>query len=142
MAIGFGRIEFIKRSEGRNTCQLSAYLSRSRIFFEGNCALAPKLYDFSHREDVCHHEIILPEGADENLRNPEVLWNLAERKEVRKDAQVSMHLVLALPDDKEITPEERIELASTFIKKHYEGLVAFRKCCCCSWWNNHLYGTT
>ncbi|MCB1083151.1 MAG: AAA family ATPase, partial [Simkania sp.] len=124
MAIGFGRIEFIKRSEGRNACQLSAYLSRSRIFFEGNCALEPKLYDFSHREDVYHHEIILPEGADENLRNPEVLWNLAERKEVRKDAQVSMHLVLALPDDKEITPEERVELASTFIKKHYDGLVA------------------
>lgn len=124
MAIGFGRIEFIKRSEGRNACQLSAYLSRSRIFFEGNCALEPKLYDFSHREDVYHHEIILPEGADENLRNPEVLWNLAERKEVRKDAQVSMHLVLALPDDKEITPEERVELASTFIKKYYDGLVA------------------
>jgi len=124
MAIGFGRVEFIKRSEGRNSCQLSAYLSRSRIFFEGNCALEPKLYDFSHRENVSHHEIILPDGADENLKIPEVLWNLAERKEVRKDAQVSMHLVLALPDDKEITLEDRIELTRTFIKKHYHGLVA------------------
>ena len=124
MAIGFGRVEFIKRSEGRNSCQLSAYLSRSRIFFEGNCALEPKLYDFSHRENVSHHEIIIPDGADENLKIPEVLWNLAERKEVRKDAQVSMHLVLALPDDKEITLEDRIELTRTFIKKHYHGLIA------------------
>ncbi|MCB1073299.1 MAG: AAA family ATPase [Chlamydiia bacterium] len=124
MPIGFGRVEFIKRSEGRNACQLSAYLSRSCIFFEGNCALEPKLYDFSHREIVSHHEIILPEGADENLRIPEVLWNLAERKEVRKDAQVSMHLVLALPDDKEITLEDRIELTRGFIQKHYNGLVA------------------
>ena len=124
MAIGFGRVEFIKRSEGRNSCQLSAYLSRSLIFFEGNCALEPKLYDFSHRENVSHHEIILPDGTDENLKIPEVLWNLAERKEVRKDAQVSMHLVLALPDDKEITLEDRIEITRTFIKKHYHGLVA------------------
>ncbi len=124
MAIGFGRVEFIKRSEGRNSCQLSAYLSRSRIFFEGNCALEPKLYDFSHRENISHHEIILPDGADENLKIAEVLWNLAEQKEVRKDAQVSMHLVLALPDDKEITLEDRIELTRTFIKKHYHGLVA------------------
>lgn len=124
MAIGFGRVEFIKRSEGRNACQLSAYLSRSRIFFEGNCALEAKLYDFSHRENVSHHEIILPDGADENLKIPEILWNLAERKEVRKDAQVSMHLVLALPDDKEITLEDRIKLTRAFIKKHYHGLVA------------------
>ncbi len=124
MAIGFGRVEFIKRSEGRNSCQLSAYLARSRVYFEGNCALEPRQYDFSHRENVSHHEIILPEGADENLNIPEVLWNLAERKEVRKDAQVSMHLVLALPDDKEITLEDRIELTRTFIQKHYQGLVA------------------
>ena len=124
MPIGFGRVEFIKRSEGRNACQLSSYLSRSRIFFEGNCALDSKLYDFSHRETVSHHEIILPDGADENLKIPEVLWNLAERKEVRKDAQVSMHLVLALPDDKEITLKDRIELTRTFIQKQYPGLVA------------------
>ena len=124
MPIGFGRVEFIKRSEGRNACQLSSYLSRSRIFFEGNCALDPKLYDFSHRETVSHHEIILPDGADENLKIPEVLWNLAERKEVRKDAQVSMHLVLALPDDKEITLKDRIELTRTFIQKQYPGLAA------------------
>jgi len=124
MAIGFGRVEFIKRSEGRNACQLSAYLSRSRIFFEGNCALEPKLYDFSHRENVSYHEIILPEGADENLRIPEVLWNIAEKKEVRKDAQVCMHLVLALPDDKEVSTEDRIEMTRSFIQKHYQGLVA------------------
>ena len=124
MAIGFGRVEFIKRSEGRNACQLSAYLSRSRLFFEGNCALEPKLYDFSHRENVSHHEIILPEGADENLKIPEILWNMAEKKEVRKDAQVSMHLVLALPDDKEVSTEDRIEMTRSFIQKHYKGLVS------------------
>ncbi|MCB1075274.1 MAG: AAA family ATPase, partial [Simkania sp.] len=124
MAIGFGRVEFIKRSEGRNSCQLSAYLSRTRILFEGNCALDPKLYDFSHRENVSHQEIIVPEGADENLKVAEVLWNLVEKNETRKDAQVSMHLVLALPDDKEIFLEDRIELTRSFIKKHYGGLVA------------------
>ncbi|WP_194848016.1 AAA family ATPase [Candidatus Neptunochlamydia vexilliferae] len=124
MAIGFGRVEFIKRSEGRNSCQLSAYLSRSRVFFKGNCVLQPKLYDFSHRETISHHEIILPDGADQNLKIPEVLWNFAEKKEARKDAQVSMHLVLALPDDKEITLEDRIVLTRTFIQKHYPGLIA------------------
>jgi len=124
MAIGFGRVEFTKRSGNRNTCQLSAYLSRSRIFFEGNCVLEPKLYDFTHRESVPYHEIILPDGADESLKNPEALWNLIEKKEVRKDAQVSMHLILALPDDKEIMLKDRIDLTKSFIKKYYNGLVA------------------
>lgn len=124
MAIGFGRVEFIKRSEGRNSCQLSAYLSRSKVAFEGNCVLKPKVYDFSHRESVPYHEVILPEGAEENLKIPEVLWNLAERKEVRKDAQVSMHLVWALPDDKEVSIEDKIEMSRSFIQENYPGLIA------------------
>ena len=119
VAIGFARIEFIKRSEGRNACQLSAYLSRSRVLFEGNCALEPQLYDFSHREKVSYEEILLPKGVDENFKIPEVLWNVAEKKEIRKDAQVSQHLVLALPDDKEITLEDRIELTKSYVQKHY-----------------------
>jgi hypothetical protein len=37
MAIGFARIEFVKRSAGKNACAKAAYNSRGTIKFEGNC---------------------------------------------------------------------------------------------------------
>ena len=119
MAIGFARVEFIKRSEGRNSCQLSAYLSRSRIEFEGNTSLAKKTYDYSYRENAAYATVLLPKGANENFAVPEVLWNAVEKKENRKDSQVATHLVLALPDNDEISDEDRIRLAESFVKEHY-----------------------
>ncbi|MDN3505435.1 MAG: AAA family ATPase [Rhabdochlamydiaceae bacterium] len=119
MAIGFAKVEFIKRSEGRNSCQLSAYLSRSRVEFQGNCVLSKKTYDYSYRESPPLREVLIPNHANENLRVSEVLWNLVEKKEKRKDAQVAMHLVLALPDDKELSDEDRIELARSYVEKFY-----------------------
>ena len=58
-----------------------------------------------------HHAVLLPEGADPRLGEAGALWNAAEAAEKRKDAQVARELVVALPADRELTTEDRIELA-------------------------------
>lgn len=107
-------------------CRKAAYIERSHIAFEGNCALAPATYDYSHREAPIYTNVLLPEGVDENFRIPEVLWNAAERAEKKINSQVGIEKVIALPDDKEITVEDRIKLLETYVQKELvdKGLAA------------------
>lgn len=126
MALPFSRLEFVKRSEGRNMCQKAAYIERDKVVFEGNCALAPNTYDYSTRETPIYSDVLLPKGVDLNFRIPEVLWNAAERAEKKVNSQVGIEKVIALPDDKEITIEDRIKLLERFVQKEFvdKGLAA------------------
>ena len=119
MAIAFARLEFIKRSVGKNAVAKAAYNSKTCLYFEGNCVLAPELYDFSQRDQPIYHEILLPEGVDENFRHPEILWNHAEKKEGRCNSQTAAEIVLALPDDECISHEDRIEMTKRFVHEHF-----------------------
>jgi len=126
MAIAYARMEFVKRSEGKTACAKSAYNSRSEVEFEGNCVLDPKRYSWDGKELPAHHEVLLPEGANDQFSNPTILWNAAEAKERRLDAQVAMELVLALPDDAGVSVEDRIKLVQGFVREHFtdNGLAA------------------
>ena len=118
MPIAFARCEFVKRSNGQNACAKSAYASKLRMRFEGNCIDKPQHYNWSHEGEVEHHTILLPEGVDARYKNPEILWNLVEKTERQKNSQVAMELVLALPDDACISKEDRIEMAEKFVQQH------------------------
>lgn len=120
------RVEFVSRSNGGNACRKAAYYSRDSIEFEGNCVLAPRAFDFSDREAPAYHNILLPKGADENFKIPEILWNAASQKEKQHNAREAIDVMLALPDDKAISLEDRIILAQTFVQKHFvdKGLAA------------------
>ena len=48
-----------------------------------------------------------------------MLWNAAEAAERRKDAQVAREIVLALPAERGVTDEDRIELARSFAAQHF-----------------------
>ena len=63
--------------------------------------------------------MLLPEGASESLRDAKALWNVAEAAENRKNSQVAREIVLALPANSEISPEDRIELARSFAEQHF-----------------------
>ena len=120
MAIGFARQEFVQRSQGQNACAKSAYISKSTIRFEGNCQQASEIYDWSNKGvPVAIYEILLPKGVHEKFKSGERLWNLAESKENRCNSIVAAELVLALPDDKSITLEDRIEMTLSFIRTHF-----------------------
>ena len=125
MAIGQARNEFVKRSEGKNICHKAAYIDRTQLQFEGTKFQDKKLYDYSSREAPLAKKIMLPEGADEKFSNPEILWNAAEQIEKQHNSQVGMELVIALPDDKVISKEDRIELTERFAQQFVDkGLAA------------------
>jgi len=126
MAIGFARIEFVQRSNGKTACAKAAYNARTRIEFEGNCALDSQTFNWSSDAKPPFHEILLPSNAHEMFKSPQILWNAVEAKEKKHNSQVAMEVVLALPDDKTITLDDRIHLTKTFVQTHFvdKGLAA------------------
>ncbi len=119
MPIGFARFEFVKRSSGKNACAKSAYNSRSKIHFSGNEIQKPQTFDWSKNVPPVYHKILLPNGVDSKYKSPEVLWNTAEKTEVRVNSQTAFEMVLALPDDKVISIEDREILTSSFVEKYF-----------------------
>ncbi|MGC0371941.1 MAG: hypothetical protein DGJ47_000642 [Rickettsiaceae bacterium] len=112
MAIAFARTRAVGRNSGGNACCSFAYNARSTILDNSTGVT----YNFSNRSDNLYHEILLPKGADESFKNESVLSNEIERIEKRKDSQLCKEYVLALPDDKEVTFEQKKEMIFDFIK--------------------------
>jgi Ti-type conjugative transfer relaxase TraA len=115
VAIAFARLEFVKRSEGKNACFKSAYIAREKITFLGNKFSGKKTYNFSSHGEVYSKGVILPEGTSKEYLDPEYLWNTVEKNELRRDSQVAFEFVLALPDDKEVSGENRVQITKEFI---------------------------
>ena len=96
LAISFARMEFVKRSNGGDSCRSAAYFARAQIRNERT----GQIFYFEDRDkDLAYHEVLLPEGVDARFKDLHTLWNEIERSERRRDSQVSVQLVLALPDD-------------------------------------------
>src|SRR3990167_6157593 len=110
MAIQFARCQYVSRSLGGNACRKASYNQREEL----RCERTGEVFSFKERGDNVHHEIMLPIGADSRFQNSSALWNEAERCEKRKDSQVAKEFVIALPDDKEVSFEDRIELSRMF----------------------------
>ncbi len=119
MAISYARLEFVKRSSGKNAVAKSAYNSRAEIRFNGNSIMGERNYNWSHLPTSAHHEILLPGHVDTSFLDPFILWNAVEQAERKKNAVVSNELVLALPDDEEISLEDRITLTKSFVHEHF-----------------------
>ena len=115
VAIAFARARYISRKTGGNAVRSGAYNGRDKIVAERT----GEVFYFAHRDAPDHHEVMLPEGAPEAFRDAGVLWNAAEAAERRGDAQVARELVLALPANPEIGPDDRIELARSFAEAHF-----------------------
>ena len=64
------------------------------------------------------NEVLLPEHASKTFLNPEALWNAAEAIENRQNSQAAMEMVLALPDDLEVTLEDKIELVKSYVEEY------------------------
>ena len=117
MAIQFARCQYVSRSTGGNACRKASYNQREVL----RCERTGEVFSFKERGDNVHHEILLPLGANPRFQESSALWNEAEMAEKRKDSQVAKEFVIALPDDKEIAFEDRINLsrlfASIFVEK-------------------------
>src|SRR3954466_10827059 len=110
----------IGRSSGRSAVAAAAYRSASALLDEREA----RTHDFSHKADVVHSEILLPEGAPERWSDRGVLWNVVEAAEKRKDAQLAREVEFALP--RELSREEEAALARDFVQRAFvsRGMVA------------------
>jgi len=113
MAIAFARPEYVGRSDNKNACCKSSYNSRSKIVDERT----GKVFNFTNHGGNAYHEMLLPEYVDKKFKNAEGFSNEVERAEKRKDSQLYVEWLLALPKEKEITLEMKKEIIKEFIER-------------------------
>ena len=82
----------------------AAYRSGERLHDEQ----AERTFDYRSRsQEVCHAEILAPDGAPAWAHDREALWNQVEMTERRSDSQLAREYVIALPV--ELTEEQQAE---------------------------------
>lgn len=120
MAIYHFSVKVISRASGRSSVAAAAYRSASRLHDER----LDRDHDFRAKVGVEHSEIMLPEGAPEQWRDRERLWNDVEAFEKRKDAQLAREVEFAIP--REMTERQGIELARDFAQSEFvdRGMIA------------------
>jgi len=120
MAIYHFSAKVISRAVGSSAVAAAAYRSAVRLHDER----LGRSHDFSNKAGVVHSEVLLPDGAPEEWRDREKLWNDVEAGEIRKDAQLAREIEFAIP--REMTQEQGIELARDFVRNEFveRGMIA------------------
>lgn len=121
MAIFHLEFKIVKRSEGMSSCRKAAYHARCRITDDrtGNT------YDFSHRSDLFHHQILAPDSAPSHIiESSTALWNEVERVERQKDGQTARYFDVAIPC--ELSNDDKIKLVVEYCQKNFvdKGMIA------------------
>jgi len=115
MASFLCQVQTIQRSEGRSSVAAAAYRSGQRLI---DARLAME-FDFSAKGGVEFAEVLTPDGAPAEYGDRQVLWNAAEKAEVRKDGVPAREILLALPH--ELDFEQRRDLVRAFVAAHLTG---------------------
>ena len=120
MAIYHFSVKVISRATGASAVASSAYRSALRLHDER----LDRDHDFTNKSGVVHSEIMLPDGAPEQLSDRATLWNTVETGEKRKDAQLSREVEFAIP--REMDQAQGIALARDFVQREMvdRGMVA------------------
>nr|WP_108883852.1 AAA family ATPase [Orientia tsutsugamushi] len=111
MAIQFTRIEFLSRSTGGDSCRKAAYNARTIVKNE-NTGIK---YNFSRKKDNVYHTVLIPDYVKQEFKNIQTLMNEVERTAKKGNSQLLKDIVIALPDDKELNLEHRIELTHQIV---------------------------
>ena len=120
MAIYHLSAKMISRANGSSAVAAAAYRSASRLHDQR----LDRHHDFSNKVGVVHSEVMLPDGAPEDLADREKLWNAVEASELRKDAQLAREIEFAIP--RELDQAEGIRLARDSVKAEFvdRGMIA------------------
>ena len=84
-----------KCTGGHSAVEQSGYISREKMYSEYD----GKTYYPKYSEDLVHCEVLLPENAPEEYKDPSVLWNSVEMFEKASDAQLARTLRVELPNE-------------------------------------------
>lgn len=102
MAIFHLHMKTISRSKGRFSTAAAAYRSGCRIYDQRSGLT----FDYRNKKDVDHTELVNWDGTRSEL------WNMAEKKENRKNSCVAREIEFALPID--IPADHRVTIAREF----------------------------
>jgi len=83
-----------KCTGGHSAVEQSGYISREIIYSEYD----GKTYYPKYAEDLVHNEVLLPENAPEEYKDPKKLWNSVEMFEKKDDAQLARTWRIELPN--------------------------------------------
>lgn len=112
MAYLYIRTSLIKASNGKSAVASAAYMSAQALYNER----LGMTFQYRHKEEVVHSEILLPFSADEALRDRETLWNTVEAYEKkRSNARLGRQYIMALPNT--WSDELAIQLCREFLQK-------------------------
>ncbi|EPS8493758.1 MobQ family relaxase [Yersinia enterocolitica] len=121
MAIFHLEFKIVKRSEGMSSCRKAAYHARCRI----TDVRTGNTYDFSHRSDLFHHQILAPVSAPSYItESSTALWNEVERVKRQKDGQTARYFDVAIPC--ELNNEDKIKLVLEYCQNNFvdKGMIA------------------
>jgi Ti-type conjugative transfer relaxase TraA len=120
MAIYHFSAKVISRANGSSALAAAAYRSASRL----HDRRLDRHHNFSNKAGVVYSEVMLPDGAPEEWRDREQLWNAAEAAEKRVDAQLAREIEFAIP--RELDQAEGIKLARDFVQREFvdRGMIA------------------
>lgn len=113
MSIFHCSIKIISRSVGRSAISASAYRSGTKLYDQETGDLS----DYSRKQGILHHEVILCENAPSAYADREVLWNAVQKIESQKNAQLAREVEIAIP--KEIPTEDRIALVREYVQENF-----------------------
>ena len=99
-----------KCTGGHSAVEQASYISREKMY----CEYDGQTYYPKYSEDLVHCEVLLPENAPEEYKDPYVLWNSVELVEKAKDAQLARTFRIELPN------EWSYDLAKEVVKDYCE----------------------
>jgi hypothetical protein len=116
MANYFLHIKTFGRGKGSKATKAAAYRAGERIRDERT----GPVYDYTHRTDVAHAEIVLPtEYADRAdmvwALDRSTLWNAAEHAGRRRNSRLAREILVHVPP--ELTPAQRTHLVRGFSRE-------------------------
>ena len=83
-----------KCSGGHSAVEQSGYICREKMYSEYD----GQTYYPKYAEDLVHNEVLLPENAPEEYKDPAKLWNSVEMAEKGKEAQLARTWRIELPN--------------------------------------------
>ena len=113
-------VKMVKRSEGQSSVSKAAYRSGEKLYDERR----GQTFDWTHKDDILHSEILAPDNSPEFVYDRNKLWNVVEKEERQKNAQPARDITAALP--RELSLEQNKELVRKFVKENFvsRGMIA------------------
>lgn len=98
---------------GHSAVEQSSYISRTTMY----CEYDGQTYYPKYSEDLVHTEVMLPENAPEEYRDPGKLWNAVEMFETGSNAQLARTYRVELPN--EWSYELATEVMRDYIQRNF-----------------------